>query len=85
MRLQIFTWLKEKNNSMICLQETHLVPADEHLWKEEWGGSVLFSHGLKNTRGVMILFNKHSIIKIENIEVHPQGRWIILKCIIEEK
>ena len=59
-------------------RETHSVPADEYLWKEEWGGSVLFSHGLKNARGVMILFNKHFDIKIVNLELHPQGRWIIL-------
>ena len=30
-RLQIFTWLKEKKYSMICLQETLSVPAD--LWR----------------------------------------------------
>ena len=54
-RLQIFTWLKEKKYSMICLQETLSVPAVEE-WGEEWGGSVLFPHGLKNTGG-MILFN----------------------------
>lgn len=33
----------------------------------------------------MILFNKHFDIKIENLELHPQGRWIILKFIIEDK
>lgn len=37
-RNQIFTWLKMKNYSIIFLQETHSIPADEKLWKEEWGG-----------------------------------------------
>lgn len=53
-RIQIFMWLKEKKYTIICLQETHSVPAEEDLSREEWGGSIWFSHGLKNTRGVII-------------------------------
>lgn len=84
-RLQLFTWLKEKKRTIICLQETHSSPPDEDPWREEWGGSILFSHGLKNSRGVMILFNKGFDLKMEKVEVHPQGRWIIVKLKIEDR
>lgn len=49
---------KKKKKNVICLQET--------LWRKEWGGPIVFSHGLKNSRGVMSLFNKHFSVIIQD-------------------
>lgn len=59
----------KKKKNVICLQETHYVQADETLWRKEWGGPIVFSHGLKNSRGVMSY----------------EGRYVILKFIIGDK
>ena len=45
----------------------------------------MFLHGLKKSSGVMILFNKHFYIVIQHTEIHIEGRWIILRLIIEDK
>ena len=39
-RLSVFTWLKEKEYNIYCLQETHSTILDEVLWKKDWGGGV---------------------------------------------
>ena len=38
------------------LQETHSVTRDETYWRAEWGGPIIFSHGLIHERGVAVLF-----------------------------
>ena len=37
-RRSVFTWLKEKQYNIYCLQETHSTSLDEVAWKKEWGG-----------------------------------------------
>ena len=37
-RLSVFTWLKEKEYNIYCLQETHSTILDKVLWKNNWGG-----------------------------------------------
>lgn len=41
------------------MQETHSTIDNELKWKSEWGGDTYFSHGLSNSREVMILFKKN--------------------------
>ena len=50
--------LKEKEYNMHCLQETHFTSLDEVVWKTEWGGEIIFCHGQRNSKGVIILINK---------------------------
>ena len=37
-RRSVFTWLKEKEYNIYCLQETHSTILDEVMWKKDWGG-----------------------------------------------
>ena len=53
-RRTIFTWLKEKEYNIYCIQETHSTIRDEVAWKKEWGGEIYFSHGQRNSKGVMM-------------------------------
>ena len=40
-RRSVFTWLKEKEYNIYCLQETHSTSLGEVVWKKEWGVTVL--------------------------------------------
>ena len=38
------------------LQETDSKLEDENVWKREWGGEIVFSHGSRSSRGACIMF-----------------------------
>ena len=57
-RSKVLTWLKNKPENIILLQETHSTQENESDWKQLWGGEVIFSHGTSNSTGVAILIKK---------------------------
>ena len=64
-RRSIFTYLKDQNCHLYFLQETYSEPKDEIVWRSEWGGEILYSHGTNRKKGVCILkspqFNEFQI------------------------
>ena len=56
-RRSIFSFLKDQKATFYFLQETYSDPNDESFWKSEWGGNIIFSHGLHRSRGVCILID----------------------------
>ena len=43
-RRAIFSYLKNQNATLYCLQETFSKEKDDKIWSAEWGGQVVFSH-----------------------------------------
>ena len=79
-RINIFHYLKNYvQNGIICLQETHSTPADEMLWEAEWGGSLYFSHGESNAKGVLIGISKNFCPNITKISRDTNGRILIIE------
>ena len=78
-RKAVFHFLKQKSCDAILLQEKRSTSADENLWKYEWGGSSLFSHGNSRSNGVAILF--HHKFKFELCSEHSDsdGRILLTK------
>ena len=70
--------LLRKHKAIGLLQETHTIESDEKLIENEWGGSVLASHGSKNSKGVMILMPKN--LNYENIFRDDEGR--VVACYV---
>ena len=60
-RNKIYHWIKENNgsNSIIFLQESHSDRKSEKLWKSQWNGEILFSHGTTHSCGVMTLIGSN--------------------------
>ena len=56
-RRSIFSYLKDQNCHFYFLQEMYSEPRDEIVWRSEWGGEVLYSHGTNQKKGVCILTN----------------------------
>lgn len=81
-RKLVFMWLKEKTQAIFCLQETHSLELDEEKWKKEWDGPIFFSHGRRNSKGVMILIKKQFDFQWCSVERDMQGRWLILNIIV---
>ena len=84
-RRQLFSFLHNRKADIILLQETHTCVNDETQWTQEWGNSILFSHGSTNSRGVAIMFKPHSPCTIGKVTTHPFGRYIIVDLTIYNK
>jgi len=63
---------------VIMLQETQSTVQDEIKWQSEWGGKIVFSHGKKDARGVMILFKGNTDIDITEVKSDGDGRMLIV-------
>ena len=58
-------------------QETHSSKISADTWAAEWGGKSIFSHGSKNSNGVMILINPKLDCKIGKCVVDTNDRYVI--------
>ena len=84
-RRNIFNHLKKHSSpkSIIFLQETHSTERTN-----QWGcdrGSILFSYGTSDSKGVLIAFREALQIKVKSIFRDKDGRYLILKAIIQNK
>ena len=82
-RKEVFTWLNDKPYNIICLQETHSTLSVETMWQNEWGGSIIFSHGTSSQRGTAILFKNNINPDIHQIKTDINGRWVIIDLTID--
>ena len=65
------------NADILILQETHSSQEIENMWRNEWGGEILYSHGTTTSRGVAVLVNKSIYQKITNVYKDGEGRVLI--------
>lgn len=82
-RRAIFQDLRTTRSDVIFLQETHSSLNDYKIWKSEWGGEAIFSHGRSNSRGVAFLFARGLDFKLLFQMADLEGRYLIIKIEIE--
>ena len=83
-RRDVFKYLRDKNHSILCLQDTHFTKDIEHLIKSEWGYKAVFSSFSSQSRGVAILFKNNFEFKICNSYNDQRGNIIILDIEIDK-
>ena len=71
---------------MIFIQESHSTADIENLWSQQWHSreKLIFSHGDFNARGVSVAFRENLDYQIEDKVIDEAGRYIILKCRIQD-
>lgn len=77
-RRSMFRYIKKKKADICFMQETHSSIEAENVWKNEWGGSIIFSHGTKHARGVMVLFRPGLDIEVLQTSSDNIGRMLFL-------
>ena len=87
-RKKIFNYVKKhvSQRGIVLLQETHCVPKDEKVWTNQFGcgkGSVIFSHGKSDARGVLVAFHEAVNYKIISQHVVNSGKYIVLNLLID--
>ena len=84
-RRDVFNYLRDKDFSIICLQDTHFEKKTENQILAEWGYKAWFSSYLSNSRGVTILFKNNFEFKVHNSKHDPGGNFLILDVTIDDK
>ena len=64
----------------LFLQETYSDPSLENVWRAEWGGEILFAHGSKHSKDIMILFKPSLNADIMKITVDKSGCFLVFSC-----
>ena len=76
-RKALFKQFKERNFDIICIQESFVTENVIDLWKQEWGGEIVFSVGTCRSKGQLVLLRKN--FKYEwTVEIVTQ-RLIVIK------
>ena len=83
-RRSIFSYMKDQNCTVYLLQETYSQPQDELIWKSEWRGEIIFSHGSNHQKGVCILLNPFFGAQIENSWGDENGRIVLINASFKE-
>ena len=76
-RREVFNFLHQKKFTIVCLQETHSTMLSEALWRMEWGGEIVFSHGESNARGTAILIRPKANIIVHRSSIDVAGRCVV--------
>uniref|UniRef100_A0A3Q3FAS6 exodeoxyribonuclease III n=1 Tax=Labrus bergylta TaxID=56723 RepID=A0A3Q3FAS6_9LABR len=87
-RKNILNYLKTQDCSIaffFFLQESHFTDAEHLKLKRDWVGEVFYSSDISRSRGVVILCHKRITMKVLSQEKDSTGRWIILKCDINQE
>ena len=83
----VFNWLNDhtSDHCVYFLQETHSIKDDESLWMKELKcDQIYFSHGENNARGTFIGLSKNLEYTVESEYSDDRGRFVVLKCIIQD-
>ena len=75
---EVLTWLQLKEAKLIFLQETHTISESEYVWRQEWEGSLFFSHGTSNSKGTCILIHKSLPFTVYKSIQDKDGRYVMI-------
>lgn len=84
-RRSIFSFLKDQEANVYFLQETYSQPADENVWKNEWGGKIFFSHGTNHSKGVCTLISPFVNCQMDYSYANTSGRIILVTIVLGTK
>ena len=77
-RRGIFSYLKDQKATIYFSQGTYSERAVENIWRNEWGGALIFSHGTTHSKGVCILINLFARPKVDYYYANDSGRIVLI-------
>lgn len=83
-RKDVFNYLREKQFSIYCLQDTHFTAQETDTIRSQWGFECYNCPGSSNSRGVAVLFNNNFEFKVKEVIEYNTGNALILVLEIEK-
>ena len=77
-RKDVFDFLRGQNADIICLQELHITPGKEHIFRNEWGGRAFLAPLSSVAGGVGILIQNKTACKVIDMVTNEKGSAILL-------
>ena len=84
-RHRLEDWIKKKDPTICCLQETHFIERDTHRLKVKGWGKTYHAHGHSKNAGVSILISDNVNFKPKLLRRHKEGHYILLKGSINQQ
>ena len=81
-RRDVPNYYKNKNYSIICLQDTHFTSELEPYIESQWGYTCVFNSFRSNARGVAIMFNNNFEFKLHRQKKDQNGNLLALDITI---
>ena len=81
-RRSIFLYLRDQKANIYFLHGTYSERAIENIWRNEWGGALIFSHGTTHSKGVCILINLFAQPKVDYYYANDSGRIVREICFV---
>ena len=82
-RRDVLHYLRGKNFSIICLQDTHFTKDIEKIITNEWGHKAYYNSFRSNSRGVAIFLKNNFEFKVHNTFKDNSGNILIIDIEIE--
>ena len=83
-RRNLFRWVKKNKFDICFVQETYSTREVENIWRNEWGGEILFSHGSCHARRVMVLIKPGFDAKVTDSHSDNIGRLLMADMVIQD-
>ena len=77
--LNVFNWLKDKNDSIYSLQDIHAGDKNKNGFEEDWGCEAIISSKSPESRGVAILSRGDLNFKVREIEKDDAGNLLLIQ------
>ena len=84
-RHRLAEWIKKKDTTICCLQETHLIEKDIHRLKVKGWEKTYHARGLSTKAGVSILISDKVDFKPKLVRRDKEGHFILLKGSINQE
>ena len=72
----MFTYFREREYNIICLQETYITKDVSEGWEKEWGGKLIYDDGTSHSSGQAILFRNG--VTINEVSIVYNSRRILI-------
>lgn len=82
-RKALLLWITKQKSDIAFLQETYSTIKDDQLWRTQWKGNMLFSHGSNHSEGTIILVKQNLEFQQKTIFCDPSGRFIFLEAVVQ--
>ena len=79
----MFQYFYTKNIDIALTQETHSCSETEKSWRDEWDGTIYFSHGTSAARGACIFIRSHVEHEVHKEISDANGRYVILDITLD--
>ena len=77
-RKDVFEYLRSKDASIYCLQDTHFTEKNEKIIRGQWGYECISSFGISDSRSVSISFRNNFEYHVKDIDKDNEGNYLIV-------